>query len=373
MKTAIYALSADPITKGHLNIIQRSAKMFDKIIVAIGNNDRKQYMFEQAERKSMVRKAIKTLPKKIQESIEVHQFKGALADFAFEHNASVIVRGLRNVNDFQAEQDLANINKSVGSGDLETCFILTEANQSAVSSSASKEIIKNHYFGDDFLPVNTKVALQKKINNQAFIGITGLMGSGKSHIATQLENASKRSGVSLLNLDLDLLCHEVYNEENVKFAKEREELIANFGTLERSVIGKKAFEDPLYLNVLNSIFKPVIEYQVREKSKDHEGIVLINGATIVSMGYLTKLCNNRIIMVEATPETRIKRCQEGRNIEEEVIEARDKQMLTYKEQYDIINEQIQKDNFGFVISVDNNDNKFSLKSLLGELDKKQLF
>lgn len=369
MKKAIYALSADPITKGHLSLIERASKMFDQLVVAIGNNDKKKYLFTSEERLSITEQSLKTLDLS---GCDVHAavFSGSLANFAFENDINVVVRGIRNAKDFQEEQDLANINKTLNNG-LETCFILTEANQSSVSSSAAKEIIRNGHFADDFLTLHSKSKLQNKINNQRFIGITGLMGSGKSFISEQLDKMSEgMSDIRIHNLDLDLLCNEVYDLDNLKFEKQRKMIIDIFGSLDKRMISDTIFSSKVHLDLLNDIFKPVIEYQVQKHSENKKGIILINGATIVSMGFLSSLCNNNILMVKSDIKTRYNRCNEKRNIPNEIIEKRDQSMLSYEEQEAMILKKITKDKFGFLKTIENNGNKINFKTLINEIIEK---
>lgn len=363
MKKAIYALSADPITYGHLNIIERASNMFVHVVVGIGNNASKKYTFSPEKRAAIAMKSIQALKLN---NVSVEIFDGSLADFAFDVDANVIVRGLRNINDFQQEQELANINKSLNAN-LETCFILTDNEHAYISSSASKEIIKNNYFADKYLPLHSKNALQKSINKQIFIGITGLMGSGKSHVAEKLDSYSKSMDVRIHNLDLDLLCHDVYDTSKEKFQKFRDEIFNEFGTLERKEIGAMVFSDQKKLQRLNEIFRPVIEYQVRKMSVGKEGIILINGATILSMNLLSLMCNNRVVVVKTDDEIRHQRCFEGRGIEKEIVEKRDQMMMPIEEQIKKINEEIEKDNFGFVIEFNNNDRKSNIVKLYNQI------
>lgn len=369
MKKAIYALSADPITKGHLNVIERAAKMFDELIIGIGNNEKKNYLFKIEKRTSMTVNSIKAISKETGTKITVQHFSGTLADFAFEQNATVVVRGLRNINDFQEEQNLANINKTLNSN-LETCFILTEGDYASISSSAAKEVIKNFYTADEFLPITSKINLQYAINQQIFIGITGLMGSGKSYIAQMLDTYSKNQKHSILNLDLDILCHEVYDETKSEFEKEREDILNYFGTLDRSVIGSKIGTSRRHLEKLNSIFEPVIKYQVRKYSKNSKQIILINGATIISMGLLSILCNNQIVMVKTKDSIRFKRCEEKRGISEEIIKTRDEMIINYDDQKEIIEERIEHDGVGFIIEFENNKDKPNIAKLYDMVSKK---
>lgn len=352
MKRAIYALSADPITKGHMNIILRASNMFDELIVAIGNNPSKKYTLDKEKRLSIAKDVLKKY-----ENIKVEYFSGALVDFAEEQEANIVVRGLRNFNDFQYEQELAAINKSL-KGDLETCFILTEPNQAHVSSSSSKAIVGEYFSSSEYLPLQSKKALETTLNKQLFIGITGLMGSGKSFIAEQFQLPKNTFQVfdnqtKVHNVDLDLLCHQVYDESNDKYIKVREKIKNEFGTLERKEIGRIVFNDDEKLKTLNDIFRKPLQKMIREHFRNLKGVILINGATLVAENMLD-LVNNQIIFVTADEDIRYERCLKGRNIPKEVLIERDKKMLTHGEQLKIVHEKIQKDGYGNIFILGNN-------------------
>ena len=134
MKIAIYPGSFDPITNGHLDIIERASKIYDKVIVGVLDNKRKTPLFSSAERVDMIRCETAHL-----DNIEVSAFSGLLVDFAKEHNASVIVKGLRTVADFEYEFQMALLNKTLHK-DIETMFMMTDSKYSYISSSMVKEL-----------------------------------------------------------------------------------------------------------------------------------------------------------------------------------------------------------------------------------------
>lgn len=361
MTKAIYALSADPITLGHMNVIERAAKMFDEVIVGIGQNAKKNYLFPLAKREEIARKSLTSLMSKY--DIKILSFEGALVDFAMENEATVVIRGLRDVNDFQSEQNLAGINKNLYK-DLETCFILSEG-EYYVSSSATKEIISNGFSADNYLTIPAKAELQKALKNQRFIGITGLMGSGKSYVASQLEQYSQNQNVKIWNLDLDELCNEVYDIENRTFEKQRRLIIEEFGSLNKKEIAEQIFSSSDKLKKINKIFKEVIEYQIRKKSKDKEGVILLNGATIIANNYLN-LANNQMLFVNAKTKTRMVRCLEGRNIQPETISSRDSVMMEIEKQKEMLQKEIEKSGFGFSIDIDN-EKRVNIKKIYDQL------
>ena len=134
MRIAVYPGSFDPITNGHLDIIERASKIFDKVVVGVLNNKNKKPKFTSEERVMLIKKGTKHLP-----NVETASFDGLLVDFAREHSASVIIKGLRTVNDFEYEFQMALLNKTLDN-DCETMFMMTNSKYSYISSSMVNEL-----------------------------------------------------------------------------------------------------------------------------------------------------------------------------------------------------------------------------------------
>lgn len=156
MSIAVYPGSFDPVTYGHLDIIERSAKVFDKLIIAVLVNSAKTPLFTTEEKVQMIKDVTKHL-----DNVEVTSFSGLLVDFAKEHNANVSVRGLRAVTDFEYELQIAQINSKLNK-ELDTMFFTTSIDYSYVSSTIVKEIAS--YGGDvsDMVPASVEKCLKKK-------------------------------------------------------------------------------------------------------------------------------------------------------------------------------------------------------------------
>lgn len=137
MKRAIFPGSFDPITLGHSDIIERGTKLFDEIIVAIGVNADKNYMFSLEERVSFIKKTFANEPK-----VKVLTYKGLTVDFCNEHGVDFILRGLRNPADFEFEKAIAHTNRDLAP--IETVFLLTSANRSYIASSIVRDVIRNN-------------------------------------------------------------------------------------------------------------------------------------------------------------------------------------------------------------------------------------
>ncbi|APX99887.1 phosphopantetheine adenylyltransferase [Lacinutrix venerupis] len=137
MKRALFPGSFDPITLGHYDIIKRGVKLFDEVIVAIGVNSEKKYMFSLEDRKRFLEEAFKNEPK-----VKVVTYKGLTIDFCKEMEAKFILRGLRNPADFEFEKAIAHTNRKLSK--IETVFLLTAARTSFISSSIVREVIRNN-------------------------------------------------------------------------------------------------------------------------------------------------------------------------------------------------------------------------------------
>ncbi|MBV7269901.1 pantetheine-phosphate adenylyltransferase [Winogradskyella luteola] len=150
MKRAIFPGSFDPITLGHYDIIQRSVKLFDEVIVAIGINADKKYMFSLEERQQFIEDAFKDEPK-----VKVVTYKGLTVDFCKENGVEFILRGLRNPADFEFEKAIAHTNRDLAP--IETVFLLTAASTSYISSSIVRDVIRNHGDYTKLVPNSVRV------------------------------------------------------------------------------------------------------------------------------------------------------------------------------------------------------------------------
>lgn len=139
MKRAIFPGSFDPITNGHVDIIERSLPLFDEIIIAIGINAKKKYMFSLEERKKFIEQTFK-----IQDKIKVTTYEGLTVSFCNKVEADFIIRGLRNPADFEFEKTITQVNRRLS--DIETVFLLTSPENAFISSSIVREVI--HFEGD---------------------------------------------------------------------------------------------------------------------------------------------------------------------------------------------------------------------------------
>jgi len=157
MTIALYPASFDPVTFGHIDIVARAAKLFDKIIVAaVYSRQGKNMLFSTAERRQMTTVALAHLDK-----VEVTQYDGLTVQFARKVGATVIIRGLRAVSDFEAEMQLALANQSLAP-DIDTVCLMNSQKYSFISSSIVKDIAKNGGAVEHLVPAHVAEALLKK-------------------------------------------------------------------------------------------------------------------------------------------------------------------------------------------------------------------
>jgi pantetheine-phosphate adenylyltransferase len=155
MRTVIYPGSFDPLTNGHLDVVQRAARLFDRVIIAVAKNEGKHPTFTLAERHALVKDAVKHLP-----NVETDAFDGLLVEYVVSKKAQAIVRGLRAVSDFEFEFQLALMNRKLNEN-IETIFMMPKDTYTFLSSRIVKEIARLGGDVSGFVPANVQTMLTK--------------------------------------------------------------------------------------------------------------------------------------------------------------------------------------------------------------------
>ena len=159
-KIAIYPGSFDPFTNGHIDLVERATRIFDLVIVTVAVNSKKETLFTGQEREDLIREAIDTKP--WSDKVEVEQFTGLLIDFAEQKNATVLLRGVRQISDFEYEFQMALTNRRL-SPKLDTLFLMPDENHAITSSSIVKEVASWNGDISSFVPPNIHKAILKKM------------------------------------------------------------------------------------------------------------------------------------------------------------------------------------------------------------------
>ena len=145
MKKAVFPGSFDPITIGHLDIVERAIKVFDEIIIAVGDNTNKRYMFPKEKRVEFVKQTFYNY-----DNVKIESYDGLTVDFCRKNNIEFMIRGLRNPADFEFEKRIALTNREMT--DIETIFLLTSPENSFISSSIVRDLIRNNGDYKLFIP-----------------------------------------------------------------------------------------------------------------------------------------------------------------------------------------------------------------------------
>jgi pantetheine-phosphate adenylyltransferase len=160
MRTAIYPGSFDPITNGHLDLVQRAAKLFDRVIVAVAENDGKKPLFTLPERVEMVKTSLQAIP-----GAEADSFDGLLVEYVDKQGGQAIIRGLRAVSDFEFEFQLALMNRKLNER-VETIFMMPKDTYTFLSSRIVKEIARLGGDVGSFVPKHVRLALAAKFKQK---------------------------------------------------------------------------------------------------------------------------------------------------------------------------------------------------------------
>jgi pantetheine-phosphate adenylyltransferase len=374
MKRAIYAASLDPLTCGHLNIIERSFPLFDELIVGIGVNPDKHYTFTLNEREAIARQVLK----RYGDRVKVKSFPGLLSDFAYENGIDTVIRGARNSADFDFERLLKDINQGFRQG-IETIIYIADQNLSHISSSAAKELVRNQAKNLlEYVPLIVKKALERRLRDQCLIGVTGEIACGKSYVTDALRRWDIERTSSVLyesrihNIDLDDLGREILEKADGEIYKDTRKVLADYfgkdillpdGMISTPALSEKIFSDEGKMRVFNNIMREPMLLLLRRRLMALKGIVLIDSALIAEAGIST-LVNNDVILVRCSREKQIYR-MEQRGYPKEKIEQRLAAQLPYGRKKEYLQHQIEEERCGTLIEFDNEgfDDKEAIRSL----------
>ena len=346
MRTAVYPLTADPVHRGHVWVIQEAAKLFDKLYVALGENPEKKnkHLFSIEERVNFVKKSI-DFP-----NVEVEHFSGLLAHYAKEKDA-VIVRGCRSDEDFRYEHKMAEFNSKYG---LTTVVLPSQHGKSVTSSSALKAMVSEGCFVHEYTHPAVKQALEEKIQNISFVSVTGNSGAGKTYFCRELTKRANEQGLKTVHLDMDELIKSLYKKDSVYYPQIKEdlkELLGSSKEFDLKSLGKDILGDEQKRKKLAEILKTPTTIELEKFVRDNEGLVLFDCAYLVEQDMLP-LVNYNVIQVVCDEEKRKQRIIERDDLSNENLEARIKAQLPQEEIKKRILQAQKEQKHGFYLGVD---------------------
>jgi len=366
---AIYAFSGDPITFGHIHIIEMAARIFGELIVGIGVNPAKKYLFSLEERLALAQKALAQ-----HKNIKVVLFRGLLVDYAFENDITVVIRGLRNNEDFNMELMLHQINESQ-KYNIETIYFPSTQTMSHISSGAAKALQLEQGFVFEYVPLNVKQKLEERLSGQYIIGVTGEIGCGKSYLSSKLAELGKKENIPVTIIDVDKIGHQILETQDEPLYKAiRTEICATFGEgirnengfIDRKTLGKIIFGNTEKLKIFNDIIHKPLILKLRRELYGKKGLILLDSA-LIAESKMTYLCNNNVILVRASKDEQLERLKD-RSYSEEQITQRMNSQYTYDVKREYIEHLIHKECYGRLFKFENpQGNEHGIKKLFDEL------
>lgn len=363
---AVFPGSFDPFQNGHLSTVISFLKLNPKafIYIVIGVNEKKKngQTFSTDEKVFLIKE---TIPKKYLKRIEIVPYSKIIANYLYEQNIQMFVKGVRDQKDFEYESWIATVN-ALFSGNPKTMLVpQTNPELTNVSSSNFKNFVTWGLKATNFAPALTREALEFRLRGQWLIGVTGGIGAGKSTFSKSVEEVSKQNGnadkTKVHHINLDDLTKVIYSHDPTprfleirkkvakrfdKDAKKRFGKNARLMMLDTSIdahkLGSIAFSSKEKLSELTEMVLEAILYLLRRKLEElGHGIFLIEGANFVEQN-LTDLVNENIIHIKASRKAQEKRLK-GRGLNDEQIKRRIDFQLSDKERISVIREKQKKE------------------------------
>lgn len=350
----IYGFSGDPITKGHIDVIERALKVFGELTVGIGMNPAKTYFLSLEERRLLAEESLKHL-----DHVTVISFRGLLVDYAYENSINTIVRGIRNSEDLNYELMLFQVGNSQQLH-IDTIFFPASQNLTHVSSGAVKALQLEQGLIHEYVPLCVKQKLEGKLSSQYLISVTGAIGGGKSFLSQQFKEIGASKGIAVHVVDIDKLGHQIlgqlteglYQTIRAKIATTfGEKVLQADGFIDRQALGKIIFSDQVQLQLFNRlIYKPLL-VRLRREVYGKKGLIILDSA-LIAESEMSYLSNNNLVLVEVEKSVQLARLQERGYTQEQINNRLNSQYTTALKE-EMILKNIQQDNFGRIWKIDN--------------------
>jgi pantetheine-phosphate adenylyltransferase len=358
---AIYAFSGDPITFGHIDVIERAAATYDRVTVGIGGNPNKirGYLFSAEERLDMARQSTAHLS-----NVDCAIFEGLLAQFAYRNGYQVIIRGVRNSSDLEAELTLYNVNHLQFSN-IDTIFLPTRPTLSHISSSVVKALVREGGDVSEYVPIFVKQKLEQKISHQFRIGVTGGIGTGKSYVVKRLiQKIPNAQHISLDEISQYILSKSpepAFQETRSRIAQRfGKKILKKDGSTDRRLLGTIVFQDPKRLAELNEIMVKPILARLYEICRDNHAAgssdalrIMFLESSIFVESELTHLVNHCVILVKSPKDLKIQRLQKSQKTGKEETRQKIEREISDRERRIYLKRMLKNNANSFLIEFEN--------------------
>ncbi len=360
---AVFPLSADPITKGHLDLIKRSLKITQNLYVLILNNLTKSSTFSLEERKALTDASLSHMRNK--NNLHLFTSENTLTDFCNKKKIFYIIRGIRTPLDVQNEREINNIYLKENPK-LEFIYLLAKPEFREVSSSLAKALFERDLDTKHYFPLPAKQALEIKKKEQYKLIVTGVIASGKNFVCEKLTHYFKSQGVSSYEIDFDKIVNEIYENINLKkLSPVKKKLCEYFDIDKKLILTKEMIIQKVFLKItkenlifenlvfLQDVLSPVISNIYKKKIRNKKGIILLNAPLAAEYKMLGE-ANNNLLYIKVSLENQKKYLYERDKLPKEIL---DKKILAAKpsqEKLKLIKNQIKKDGYGKIFFFNNN-------------------
>ena len=353
-RKALYPVSVDPITWGHCDILKRAASLFDAVVLGIGINPGKRYVFSPEERVALTTAALPSLHLPPSACVSAEAFSGLTAEHAYYGGFAALIRGLRTVGDLEDELLLHAVNNDIKPA-VETVLLPCKPHLAQCSSTIVRSLVAEGGNAASYAPIVVKEATERRILGRSLLGVVGSIGSGKSSFCARLVPALQRMQADPVHsISLDQVGHHVLSAEARApcFQLARQEISEAFGvplqedsSIDRSALAKLAFSRPEQLRRLAQIMRQPIAARLYQLMARSHGIFVVEGATLIEAGW-SSLVNNNLILVDAHPDVRLRRLMRRPAHNEEEAVRRISFQITPEERSRMLSERISQDGWG---------------------------
>jgi len=367
---AVYPLSADPIHYGHLSNVTAAVTsgLFDEVVVALGHNPTKKYLFNLEERLDLAKRTVEAagLDKT---KVRVESFTGLLRNYAILNGADFIVKGCRNGTDWDYENLLSEFNDEYG---LQTLVLPAKKELRNLSSTYVKAIAVEGGLVHELVHPATKQALEEKLRGVSLVGVTGNMGAGKSTFCNEIVEYAKNKDVEIHHVDFDKLVHSLWQGDSPLANKVKEKLVDAFGEgvfdspeLNRKKLAGIVFGDDAKRKQLADIVYMPALLKLEEEVRKMKGVVLVDAAYFTEYNMLP-LVNYNVVVVGCEKQERLNRILKRDGLTKEQLEAKVKAQHSPELRKQLIKKAQEKQHYGFYHEVDST-NKVNFEDVLAKL------